>query len=617
MKTLILICLSILSLVGGLNSKKTISGYIYQKNDKTLLKNKLIKLNGITYYQTTTNSKGYFKIDISAKEKQLWFNVEGYKPQKIVLKEKNVIDVYLEKEVHISEDKLLKHELENHLLAEIKVKNGSANLLKGTHIYHIAAAQQNTESYATTQENGFITVNNNPLSTFSIDVDAASYSNMRRFLLQGQTPPKDAIRIEEMINYFPYNYPEPKNDQPIGIYTELTQASWNKNHQIVKIGLKAKSIDKEKLPPANLVFLIDVSGSMYGPNKIDLLKNSFKLLVDQLRAQDKVSIVVYSGASGLVLPSTSGKEKTKILDAINSLNASGSTAGGEGINLAYKIATSSFIKGGNNRIILATDGDFNVGISSDGELQRLIEGQRDKGIFLTVLGFGMGNLKDSKMEILANKGNGNYAYIDNLMEAKKVFVNEFGSTFFTVAKDVKLQVEFNPAKVKAYRLIGYENRLLNNEDFNDDKKDAGELGAGHTVTALYEVIPVGVNSSFVKEINPLKYQKNKDIISSSELLTVNLRYKDPEKNNSKFISVTLVDEINKLENASVDLKFAISLASFGMLLKDSEFKQESILKDIIELARAGKGEDKDDYRAEFIRLVELHSLSNEKITQEN
>jgi Ca-activated chloride channel family protein len=617
MKTLILICLGILSLVGGLNSKKTISGYIYQKNDKTLLKNKLIKLNGITYYQTTTNSKGYFKIDISAKEKQLWFNVEGYKPQKIVLKEKNVIDVYLEKEVHISEDKLLKHELENHLLAEIKVKNGSANLLKGTHIYHIAAAQQNTESYATTQENGFITVNNNPLSTFSIDVDAASYSNMRRFLLQGQTPPKDAIRIEEMINYFPYNYPEPKNDQPIGIYTELTQASWNKNHQIVKIGLKAKSIDKEKLPPANLVFLIDVSGSMYGPNKIYLLKNSFKLLVDQLRAQDKVSIVVYSGASGLVLPSTSGKEKTKILDAINSLNASGSTAGGEGINLAYKIATSSFIKGGNNRIILATDGDFNVGISSDGELQRLIEGQRDKGIFLTVLGFGMGNLKDSKMEILANKGNGNYAYIDNLMEAKKVFVNEFGSTLFTVAKDVKLQVEFNPAKVKAYRLIGYENRLLNNEDFNDDKKDAGELGAGHTVTALYEVIPVGVNSSFVKEINPLKYQKNKDIISSSELLTVNLRYKDPEKNNSKFISVTLVDEINKLENASVDLKFAISLASFGMLLKDSEFKQESILKDIIELARAGKGEDKDDYRAEFIRLVELHSLSNEKITQEN
>ncbi|NEQ84171.1 MAG: VWA domain-containing protein, partial [Moorea sp. SIO2I5] len=345
----------------------------------------------------------------------------------------------------------------------------------------------NRENYSPIDENAFKRVKHNPLSTFAIDVDTASYSNLRRFLNNGQLPPTDAIRIEELINYFNYDYPEPESDRPFSITTEISQAPWNPTHQLVHIGIQGEKMAIEDLPPSNLVFLLDVSGSMNSPNKLPLLKDAFRMLVNELREEDQVSIVVYAGAAGMVLPPTPGNQKDKILTAIENLNAGGSTAGGAGIKLAYKLAHNNFIKSGNNRVILATDGDFNVGVSSDTELVKLIEQKRKKGVFLTVLGFGTGNLQDSKMEKIANKGNGNYAYIDNELEAKKVLVNEIGATLLTIAKDVKIQVEFNPAKVQGYRLIGYENRRLKDEEFNDDTKDAGELGAGHTVTALYEI----------------------------------------------------------------------------------------------------------------------------------
>ena len=383
-----------------------------------------------------------------------------------------------------------------------------------------------SEEYKEIQENGFKQVLDTPLSTFSIDVDAASYSNMRRFLNKGELPPTNAIRTEELINYFSYNYARPTGNDPVRITTEVGTCPWNEQHRLVRIGLKAKEIPTENLPASNLVFLIDVSGSMYGPERLDLVKSSLKLLVNNLREKDKVAIVIYSGAAGEKLASTPGSDKQKIREAIDELEASGSTAGGEGIMLAYKIAQKNFISGGNNRIILCTDGDFNVGVSSDKELEKLIEQKRKSGIFLTVLGYGMGNYKDSKMQTLAEKGNGNHAYIDNLQEANRVLVNEFGATLHTVAKDVKLQVEFNPAQVQAYRLIGYESRLLADEDFNNDTKDAGEMGAGHTVTAFYEVIPTGVKSDFAGKIDDLKYQKKQKpstpLNESDELLTIKL-----------------------------------------------------------------------------------------------
>ena len=480
---------------------------------------------------------------------------------------------------------------------------------KGSHFY---SAPQNTENYAHITENGFKKVTNDPLSTFSIDVDAASYSNMRRFINGGNLPPKDAVRIEEMINYFDYSYAQPKGNDPVNIVTEIGTAPWNNQHRLVHIGLKAKNIPTEKLPASNLVFLIDVSGSMESPNKLPLLVSSLRLLTDNLRDQDKVAIVVYAGSSGLVLPSTSGDNKQAIKEALSKLSAGGSTAGGAGIKLAYKVATDNFIKGGNNRIILATDGDFNVGASSDGDMQTLIEEKRKSGVFLTVLGFGMGNYKDSKMEVLANKGNGNYAYIDDINEARKVLINEFGGTLFTVAKDVKLQIEFNPAKVQAYRLIGYENRLLNNEDFNDDKKDAGEMGAGHTVTALYEIIPVGVDSKFVKSTDALKYQnvsKNTSSSNTNEMLTVKMRYKQPDGNQSKLLQQAVNDNYqDKLNRTSDNFRFSASVAMFGMLLRQSEFLQESTFEQVIALADGAKGVDKEGYRSEYVKLAKSAQL---------
>jgi len=463
----------------------------------------------------------------------------------------------------------------------------------------------NTEEYDALNENIFHEALKNPISTFSIDVDAASYSNVRRFINNGQRPPKDAVRIEEMVNYFDYTYQQPKGDDPFSVITEIATAPWNPNHRLVHIGLQGKKISTEKLPPSNLVFLIDVSGSMNEPNKLPLLKTSFKMLVEQLRPQDHVAIVVYAGAAGLVLEPTSGDEKKRIFEALDRLEAGGSTAGGAGINLAYAVAKRHFKANGNNRIILATDGDFNVGESSNASMERLIEQKRNDGIFLTVLGFGMGNYKDSKMEILADKGNGNYAYIDNISESRKVLVNEFGGTLFTIAKDVKLQIEFNPAKVKAYRLIGYENRMLKSEDFNNDKKDAGELGSGHTVTALYEVIPVGVESEFFK-IDDLKYQKSKierSAENSKELMTIKLRYKKPDEDISKLIVHPLVDTNTTLANTSENFRWSASVAAFGMLLRESEYVKNFNYDQVVQLAQGAKGGDVEGYRIEFINMV--------------
>ena len=459
------------------------------------------------------------------------------------------------------------------------------------------------ESYGRIEENIFKIVATAPLSTFSIDVDKAGYSNIRRMLNNGQEVPEDAVKIEEMVNYFAYNYPQPTGKDPFSITADVVNSPWNPDAKLVRIGLKGKDISLNNVPPSNLVFLLDVSGSMEDANKLPLLKAALNVLVDKLREKDKVAIVVYAGAAGLVLPPTSGSEKQKIRSAIENLSAGGSTAGGAGIELAYKIAEENFSKGGNNRIILATDGDFNVGASNDRSMENLIEEKRKSGVFLTCLGFGMGNYKDSKLETLANKGNGNHAYIDTMQEAQKVLGTEFFGTLYTIAKDVKIQVEFNPTKVQAYRLIGYENRLLNDEDFKDDTKDAGELGSGHTVTALYEIIPVGVTSKYLKDIDNLKYTKQLAQNYKDEMLTVKFRYKEPNGDVSKLIVKTVMDENSTIENASEDLKFSAAVALFGMQLRDSNFINTKKKEDVIALAEAGKGIDKDGYRAEFIRLV--------------
>ncbi|WP_418510029.1 YfbK domain-containing protein [Corallibacter sp.] len=467
--------------------------------------------------------------------------------------------------------------------------------------------QPELETYDDIVENDFETVKQNPLSTFSIDVDRASYSNVRRMINNGEKINPNAVKIEEMINYFKYNYAQPKGNHPFSIHTEAAVTPWNSDTRIVKIGLQGKTYTNEQLPASNLTFLIDVSGSMNSQNKLPLLKSAFKLLVNQLRAKDKVSIVVYAGAAGVVLDPTSGKDKETIMNAIDKLKSGGSTAGGEGIELAYKLAVENFINDGNNRVILATDGDFNVGASSDKAMEKLIEEKRKSGVFLSVLGFGYGNYKDSKLEILADKGNGNHAYIDNMQEAQKVFGKEFGGTLYTIAKDVKIQVEFNPKKVQAYRLIGYENRMLADEDFIDDTKDAGELGSGHTVTALYELIPVGVASSYLKEVNNLKYTTTNSVEGfSDELFTVKFRYKKPD--GEKSIEMVHVQK-DALSEGSEDLNFASAVALFGMQLRQSKYYNNASMDDVVALAKKGRGDDDDGFRAEFIRLVKASQNS--------
>ena len=461
----------------------------------------------------------------------------------------------------------------------------------------------NTEDYSPIQENGERDVLASPLSTFSIDVDRASYSNVRRFLMDGQLPPEDAVRVEEMINYFSYNYPLPgPEDPPFSVYTELADCPWNEERKLLHIGLQGKVMTPEELPPSNLVFLMDVSGSMKAENKLALAKQAMRLLVEQLRPEDRVAIVVYAGAAGLALPSTSGADKQSILQAIDKMEAGGSTAGGAGIQLAYQVAQEHLIKEGNNRVILATDGDFNVGISSDGGLTQMIEEKRKAGVYLTVLGFGMGNYKDNKLELLADRGNGNYAYIDNLEEAKKVFVEELPGTLFTIAKDVKIQLEFNPGVVRTYRLVGYENRLLNTEDFADDAKDAGELGAGHTVTALYELemAPAQMASA------SLRYQETgltKVARKGGELGFLQLRYKLPEEENSYLLTTPIENRVARFSKATQDFQFAAAVAAFGMQLRHSPFNQGMSFPEIRRLATEAVDNNADEHRKEFLELV--------------
>ena len=460
------------------------------------------------------------------------------------------------------------------------------------------------ETYKAIDEGGFKKTAKDPVTTFSADVDRASYSNVRRMLNYGQKPHKDAVRIEELINYFDYNYTPPAEGSktPLNATTTLSSCPWNPDNYLLRIGLQAKKIDLTKAPPSNIVFLIDTSGSMDEPNKMPLLKASFKLLLDNLRPEDRIAIVVYASQTGIALPSTPAKEKEKISKVIDDLVASGSTAGGAGLQTAYEVAEKNFLPKGNNRIILATDGDFNVGISSRDELQRLVEEKRNNGIYISVLGYGMGNYRDDMVETIANKGNGNYAYIDNLTEAKKVLVNEFGGTLYTVAKDVKLQLEFNPQYVKEYRLVGYENRTLANEDFEDDKKDAGEIGAGHTVTALYELIPTKGATT-----DGLRYQKQVKEGFANELAFLKIRYKDPVVKDAKSVeeSTPIPFTLTDFSQTDDDYRFAAAVAEWGMLLRNSKYKAKSSYKQVIDLAKNATGKDEEGYRKEFIRLVEL------------
>ena len=473
----------------------------------------------------------------------------------------------------------------------------------------------NTESYDYIAENPFLRVDQNPLSTFSVDVDTASYANVRRFLKRGESPPPDAVRIEEMINYFDYDYSAPPDGAPFSIDTRVAGCPWKAGHRLLRIGLKGREMPTEERTAANLVFLLDVSGSMDAPDKLPLLKRAVKLLVQELTPRDRVAVAVYAGGSGLALPSTpcSRENKISILSSLDKLKAAGSTHGSEGIRLAYDVAKQHFIPGGINRVILATDGDFNVGVANEGDLVRLIQDKAASGIFLTVLGFGTGNLKDSAMEKLADKGNGNYGYIDSITEARKLLVREMGATLATIAKDVKIQVEFNPAQVAAYRLIGYENRLLRAEDFNDDAKDAGEIGAGHTVTALYEIVPIGVPFRS-PGVDDLKYQRTRsttEAADSGELLTVKLRYKAPDADVGNRLAMAVTDMGLTFDNAGQEFKFASAVAAFGMLLRDSAFKGNADYDMVVRMARAGRGEDEHGYRAEFINLVENAAAMSE------
>ena len=542
----------------------------------------------------TTDFDGKYTIKVKNGD-ILEFSSLGMKTKQVKVNGQKVINVVLEED--------------NVALQDVVVTTGYAgkrnrkkDKQKKPVVYNIY--EESRETYKVIDESGFKSTAKDPVTTFSADVDKASYSNVRRMLNYGQKPHKDAVRIEELINYFDYDYAPPAEGgkTPLKATTTLSSCPWNPDNYLLRIGLQAKKIDFTKAPPSNMVFLIDTSGSMDEPNKMPLLKASFKLLLDNLRPEDRIAIVVYASQTGIALPSTPAKEKEKISKVIDDLVASGSTAGGAGLQTAYEVAEKNFLPKGNNRIILATDGDFNVGISSRDELQRLVEEKRNNGIYISVLGYGMGNYRDDMAETIANKGNGNYAYIDNFTEAKKVLVNEFGGTLYTVAKDVKLQLEFNPQYVKEYRLVGYENRALANEDFEDDKKDAGEIGAGHTVTALYELIPVKGATT-----DGLRYQKQVKEGFANELALLKIRYKDPVVKDAKSVeeSTPIPFSLTDLTQTDDDYRFAAAVAEWGMLLRNSKYKAKSSYKQVIDLAKNAIGKDEEGYRKEFIRLVEL------------
>lgn len=467
----------------------------------------------------------------------------------------------------------------------------------------------NTESYTKINENQFKFVTDEPLSTFALDVDRAAYSNVRRMLNYGQLPPADAVRIEEMINYFQYNYPAPKDKDIIGVTTNFTDCPWNKELKLLHVGVQSKKMDVKEMPLSNIVFLIDVSGSMSDDNKLPLVIASCKILLEQLRPDDKVAIVTYAGHAGVALQSTKASEKAKIIAALDGLESGGSTAGAQGIITAYQIAKENFITKGNNRVILATDGDFNVGISDNQSLEKLIEEKRSTGIFLSVLGYGMGNYQDDKMQILADKGNGNHAYIDNMQEANKVLHNEFGGTMYTIAKDVKFQIEFNPATVSYYRLVGYENRMLNKEDFNNDAKDGGELGLGHQMTAIYEIGTTASAADGMLSVDPLKYQSNsnkdKNLGNLDELATIKFRYKEPDADKSKKWEQVIKNTLVSQSELNDDVRFAIAVAYGGLLLRDGQTLSSKSFAPMIDMATAAKGKDDDGYRNEFIKLMRV------------
>lgn len=578
-----------------------ITGIVISSTDIMPIAGVNISVKG-TNRAVTTDFDGKYKISVDSTHQILVYSFIGYHSVEKKVNGKKVVNVILEESKETLDEVVVSG------LGISREKKSLGYATQDVNGYAINSLNDyNTEGYSTIDENGFSDVSKNPLSTFSVDVDGASYSNIRRYINNGHLPPIDAVRIEEMINYFSYDYQQPKDTVPFSIVTELSTCPWNEKNMLLHIGLQGKKIDMEKLPASNIVFLLDVSGSMSSPNKLPLLKSSLKLLLENLREQDRVAIVVYAGSSGLALPSTSCSSKKIIIKALEDLRAGGSTAGGEGLKLAYKVAKENFIQDGNNRIILATDGDFNIGPSSNAEMERLIEIERENGIWISALGFGMGNYKDDKMEIIANKGNGNYSYIDNLLEARKVLVSEFGGTMFTIAKDVKFQLEFNPAHVSKYRLIGYENRLLNEEDFDDDQKDAGDIGAGHSVTALYEI----VSSKNKRNRNRLTYQKSKltkKAIESNDLITLQLRYKNPNKNKSNLVDKVVKNSPIDLVDTSEIFRFSASVAEFGMLLRKSKYMGSTTWESSSKLAKEAKGEDVEGYRGEMIRLIDSCKL---------
>lgn len=624
-------------MVRSVSAQMAVTGVV--SDDSGPLPEAMVRVKG-TARSTKTNSRGQYEIKAS-KGEILVFSFLGYKDKIAKVGRNPVINIKLTESVVIvnevvvtnspiksepkalgyTDSKMAAHDLSlpsrnpginNTIGSSTKVMiRGYASIPNEKEAIRQSYPKNqridtNNEDYDSFVENPFEAPKNAPLSTFSIDVDNASYTNIRRFINNGQAVPKDAVRVEEMVNFFKYRYPQPKGSHPFSINTEYSASPWNPNHKLLRIGLQGKQLATTDLPASNLVFLIDVSGSMRAENKLPLLIQSLKILVKELRNEDKVAIVVYAGAAGLVLPPTSGSDKQAIIDALENLQAGGSTAGGAGIRLAYQTAAENFIKGGNNRVILATDGDFNVGANSNSDMEKLIEEQRKSGVFLTCLGYGMGNYKDSKMETLADKGNGNYAYIDNIQEANRFLGKEFKGSMYAIAKDVKIQIEFNPKQVAAYRLIGYENRKLRPEDFTNDKIDAGELGSGHTVTALYEIIPVGVKSEFLEQTPHLKYSKveTTGTIYNDELATVKFRYKNPDGDKSTEMVEVIGNKAESLSNASKDFKFCSAVAWFGLKLRESKLVANQSSEDIKKLAQSGLANDADGYKAEFIRLIE-------------
>jgi Ca-activated chloride channel homolog len=598
-----------LSLANLVLAQRTITGIVYDEA-KDILVGASVVVEG-TSIGVITDINGHYSIVVPKDKTTLVFSFVGYTTKQVKIGNKNTIDLIFDPSTALQEVVITGYAIQHKSLQV----TGSTSTVTSSDMSRIRSKKKTkkqepigTEKYSHKTENDYKNPKKEPLSTFSTDVDKAAYANVRRYLNDNTMPPKDAVRIEEMINYFDYKLPQPTTEHPVAVQSEVGICPWNKAHYLMKVDVQAVKKQYAEAPANNFVFLIDVSGSMSSPDKLGLLKDAFKVLVTNLRAKDYVSIVTYAGNAGLVLDATSGSEKETILDALNKLESGGSTAGGQGIELAYKIAEENFDKQGNNRVILATDGDFNVGVSSTEDLENLIVSKRENDIFLSVLGFGTGNINDEGMETLADKGNGNYFYIDNLKEANKVFDKELTGTILTVAKDVKFQIEFNPLAVESYRLVGYENRLLNNEDFNDDKKDAGEIGAGNSVTALYEIIPKGVlmTDSEDKRKDALRYQTTEMVAQNNakELAFVKMRYKKPLRFKSSLLSQSIDNQILSLEKTSDNFRFAAAVAAFGQVIKESSYKGDFDYRKIIDLAESAKGSDTEGYRQEFINLVE-------------